>query len=81
MKIMTAKKYTEALKTANETGCLAGFAGMSLLLFGGIAVAGVVKNTGNLVYHRIKDHKSAKAALEEVQLLKKESLKNTDSEE
>ena len=81
MKIMSGKKYAEAIKVANETGTLAGFAGMSLILFGGIAVAGVVKNTGTLVSHRIKDHKSAKAALEEVQLLKKESLKNTDSEE
>ena len=81
MKIMSGKKYAEAIKVANETGTLAGFAGMSLIIFGGIAVAGVVKNTGNLVMHRIKDNKSAKAALEEVQLLKKESLKNTDSEE
>ena len=72
MKIMTAKKYTEALKTANETGCLAGFAGMSLLLFGGIAVAGVVKNTGNLVMHRIADNKAAKEAIKE--------LKDTDTD-
>ena len=81
MKIMSGKKYAEAIKVANETGTLAGFAGMSLIIFGGIAVAGVAKNTGNLVMHRIKDRKAAKAALEEVQILKTESLKNTDSEE
>ena len=76
MKIMSGKKYAEAIKVAKETGTLAGFAGMSLLLFGGIAVAGVVKNTSNLVIHRIADHRASKAAIKEA-----ESLKNTNSEE
>ena len=80
MKIMSAKNYTKALKAANESGVLAGFAGMSLILFGGIAVAGVAKNAGNLVIHRVADHKAAKAALEEAELLKKESLKTTDTD-
>ena len=77
MKIMSGKKYAEAIKVANETGTLAGFAGMSLIIFGGIAVAGVVKNTGNLVIHRIADNKAAKAAIKELEELKTD----TDSEE
>ena len=78
MKIMSGKKYAEAIKVANETGTLAGFAGMSLIIFGGIAVAGVVKNTGNLVMHRIKDNKAAKEAIKELEELKDT---DTDSEE
>ena len=77
MKIMSGKKYMEALKASNEAGCLAGFAGMSLIIFGGIAVAGVAKNAGNLVMHRVADHKAAKRALQELEELQK----TTDSEE
>ena len=49
-----------------------------VIICGGIAVAGAVKNTSNLVIHRIADHKAAKAALKELEELK---TTDTDSEE
>ena len=80
MKVMSNRKYLKALNASKDAGTLAGFAGMSLIIFGGIAVAGVAKNAGTLVCHRIKDHKAAKAAINEAKEVIKEA-EEVDSEE
>ena len=69
MTITTGAKYGKIMKESAEAGIMTGFTGMTVILLGGVAVAGVTKNVACLVRNRIRDKKEAAQVISDVKAM------------